>query len=211
MTPQDDTAAPALKVGITGGIASGKTAVSDRFAKLGVPVIDTDLLAREVVEPNTEGLRQVVEAFGEAILRADGALDRPALRDLVFADEAARRRLEGILHPLIWQAAAARIQAVRTPYCVVVIPLLAEGGARKRVDRVLLVDCDPATQLERLMRRDGATEAAARRILAAQATREARLAIADDVIVNDGDLPYLDMEVARLHERYSALARAHGR
>ncbi len=207
MTPQDDSQRRVFKVGITGGIASGKTAVSDRFAALGVPVIDTDVLAREVVAVGTAGLQQVVAAFGEDILREDGSLARDRLREIVFADEDARRRLEGLLHPLIWDAARARIAALDTPYCVVVIPLLAEGGSVDRVDRVLVVDCDPSVQLQRLMQRDGATAESAQRILTAQASREARLAIADDVLVNDGDLHALDGEVAQLHARYTLLAR----
>ncbi|MEM9383643.1 MAG: dephospho-CoA kinase [Pseudomonadota bacterium] len=211
MTPPDDNPTRALKIGITGGIASGKTAVSDHFARLGVPVIDTDVLAREVVEPDTAGLREVVQAFGERVLRPDGALDRARLRGIVFADATARRRLEEILHPRIWKAARGQIEGVQTSYCVVVIPLLAEGGAVDRVDRVLVIDCDPDTQLERLMRRDGATEEAARRVLAAQATRASRLVIADDVLVNDGDLRDLEAEVARLHAQYTVLARARGR
>lgn len=205
-----DTAPTVFKVGITGGIASGKTAVSDRFAARGVPVIDTDVLAREVVAVGSAGLQQVVEAFGPDVLREDGSLARERLREQVFADDAARRRLEGLLHPLIWEAAAARIAAVRTAYCVIVIPLLAEGGARHRVDRVLVVDCDPATQLQRLMRRDGATQHSARRMIAAQATREERLEVADDVLVNDGELEALEHQVDRLHTLYTQLAARHG-
>ncbi|MEO0975421.1 MAG: dephospho-CoA kinase [Pseudomonadota bacterium] len=195
-----------LKVALTGGIASGKTAVSDRFAALGIPVIDTDVIAREVVAPGTPGLAQVIAIFGEEVRRDDGSLARDRLRARVFADDAARRQLEGLLHPLIWQTTLERVKALDAPYCLLVIPLLAEGSRRDQFDRVLVVDCAPETQLRRLMARDHEDEDQARRILAAQASRETRLALADDVLVNDGDLTALDAQVAALHARYLRLA-----
>jgi dephospho-CoA kinase len=198
--------APALRVGLTGGIASGKSAVEAAFARLGVPVVDTDRIAREVVEPGTPALAAVVAAMGQEVLAADGRLDRRRLRGLVFADAARRRRLEAILHPAIRAAVAARVAAVTAPYVVVAIPLLVETNARTTVDRVLVVDCRPETQLARLVARDGETEAGARAILAAQASREARLAAADDVIDNEGTPAELDAQVAALDARYRALA-----
>jgi dephospho-CoA kinase len=203
-------AAP-LRIGLTGGIASGKTAVADAFARLGVPIIDTDRLAREIVEPGRPALAAVVAEFGPEILGPDGRLDRRRLRALVFADAGRRRRLEAILHPAIRAATAAEIAAVTAPYVVVAIPLLVESGQRSAYDRVLVVDCPPETQLARLLERDRETPAGARAILAAQAGREARLAVADDVLENTGSLADLDAAVRRLHERYLALAADRGR
>ena len=197
-----------LVVGLTGGIGSGKTAVSDRFAALGVPVIDTDRIAREVVEPGTPGLAAVVAVFGEGVLSADGALDRAALRGRVFADAAERGRLEGILHPLIRAEVARRVAALDAPYCIVVIPLLVEGGRRDAVHRVLVVDAPDESRRARVAARDGLDEATIDRIFAAQASREERLARADEVIVNDGGLDGLEREVAELHRDYLRLARA---
>ena len=195
-----------LRIGLTGGIASGKTAVADAFARLGVPIIDTDRLAREVVEPGEPALAAVVAEFGPEILRADGRLDRARLRTLVFADAARRRRLEAILHPAIRAATAAAIGAVTAPYVVVAIPLLVESGQSSAYDRVLVVDCPAETQLARLLDRDRETPEVARAILAAQAGRDARLAVADDVLDNTGSLADLQAAVRRLHERYLALA-----
>ncbi len=195
-----------LRVGLTGGIASGKSAVTAAFERLGVPIIDTDLLAREVVEPGQPALQAVVEAFGAEVLGPDGRLDRRRLRALVFQDASLRRRLESVLHPAIRSAMAERITAVRAPYVVIAIPLLVESGQRTAVDRVLVIDCPRSTQLERLLARDGETPAGAEAILAAQATREARLAVADDVLVNAGTLSDLEAAVGQLHERYLALA-----
>jgi dephospho-CoA kinase len=198
--------AAALKVGLTGGIASGKSAVADAFARRGVPIVDTDRLAREVVEPGRPALAAVVREFGPAIVAPDGRLDRRRLRALVFADPAQRQRLEALLHPAIRAAMAAELAAVTAPYVVVVIPLLVETGQRAAVDRVLLVDCPPEVQLARLLARDQETPAGARAILAAQAGRDVRRAAADDLIENTGSLEDLDAAVAALHGRYLALA-----
>jgi len=197
----------ALRIGLTGGIASGKSAVADAFARRGVPIVDTDQLAREVVEPGTPALAAVVEAFGPDVLGPDGRLDRRRLRQRVFADAADRRRLEGILHPAIRTAMHARAEAVDAPYVVIAIPLLVENGLQRAVDRVLVVDCAPEVQLARLLARDGETVEGARAILAAQVSREQRLAAADDVITNDGTLADLDARVGALHERYLAAAQ----
>ena len=174
-----------LRIGLTGGIASGKSTVERLFAAHGVPNIDSDVIAREVVASGTPGL---------------------ALRRLVFADPAARRDLEAIVHPLIRSAMAERSAAVGGPYQINVIPLLVEGGRRATLDRVLVVDCPEALQIERVMQRDQVTEAEARAILAAQVSRSERLAAADDVIVNDGDAAALQAQVDALHAKYLHLA-----
>lgn len=195
-----------MLVGLTGGVASGKSAVARRFGALGIPVIDTDVLAREVVAPGTPGLKQVVGEFGDTVLQADGSLDRAGLRAMVFADPARRRRLEAILHPKILDRLRAASAAAGGPYQIHVIPLLVESGLETSVDRVLLVDCDEETQITRLKRRDGETETAARRILGSQAARQARLEKADDVIRNEGAESDLDPLVARMDRFYRELA-----
>jgi dephospho-CoA kinase len=181
---------------LTGGIASGKSAVSDRLAGLGAAIIDTDVIAREVVEPGQPGLQQVVEAFGKEVLDSEGNLDRRQLRERVFADEHERKRLEGILHPLIELRVRERIAAnPDAPMIVLVVPLLVESGLFGDVDGVIVVDVPEALQIERLRQRDGITKAQAERILAAQATRQQRLAVADDVIDNSGSLEALEEQV----------------
>jgi dephospho-CoA kinase len=195
------------RVALTGGIASGKSTVADLFAELGVPVIDTDLIAREVVEPGRLALAAVVEAFGHEVLAADGSLDRRRLRERVFADPADRRRLEAILHPAIRAEMERQSQAAAGAYQLLVIPLLAEGGRRDHVDRVLLVDAPESTQIERLIRRDGGTREQAEAALRAQASRAQRRAIADDVLENTGEPATLRPQVAALHARYLELAR----
>jgi len=197
-----------LRIGLTGGIASGKSRVAGLFAARGVPVIDTDQIAREVVEPGQPALAELFQTFGDSILQPDGRLDRRALRERVFADPAARRRLEALLHPRILAELERRSAAAGGPYQVLVIPLLVEGGRRTEVDRVLVVDCPEDTQLARLLARDGETEAGAQAILAAQASRAVRLAAADDVIVNDGTLAELEAAVTALDARYRRGLRA---
>jgi len=200
-----------LRVALTGGIASGKSAVAAAFAARGVPVIDTDALAREVVRPGTPALAAVVAALGGAVLASDGELDRRRVRELVFADPERRRALEAILHPAIRTALEARLATLDAPYAIIAIPLLAETGGRDRFDRVLVVDVPPEVQKSRLMSRDGDSAAQAEAILAAQASRAARLAIADDRLDNSGSLDALDAGVARLHEAYLEAARRPGR
>jgi dephospho-CoA kinase len=197
-----------FRVGLTGGIASGKTTVANLFAALGVPIIDTDLLAREVLEPGGALLAEVVAHFGPAILAAEGGLDRRALRARVFADPAERRWLEERTHPAIRALTDLRCDAADGPYCMVAIPLLVETGGANRFDRVLVVDVDPAVQLARLQARDHGARSEAERMLAAQASRADRLAVADDVIHNDGDLARLRDQVEELHRRYAAAAKA---
>ncbi len=194
------------RVALTGGIASGKSTVAGMFAALGVPVIDTDLIAREVVEPGRPALVSVAEAFGPEVLALDGSLDRRRLRDRVFADPDQRRRLEAILHPAIRTEMERQSQAAGGAYQLLVIPLLAEGGRRDHVDRVLLVDAPESAQIERLVQRDGGTREQAEAALRAQASRAQRRAIADDVLDNTGDPAALRAQVAALHERYLSLA-----
>lgn len=197
-----------MRVGLTGGIASGKSTVSRLFADLGVPVLDTDEIARDVVAPGSFGLERVAAAFGGEVLAGDGSLDRGALRRLVFTDPERRERLERLVHPLIMRALRERSAAAGGAYQVHVIPLLAEKGLAGEVDRVLVVDCPEEAQRRRLMERDGETAESAARMLAAQAARRERLAIADDVLANEGDLGALPAAVARLHDFYRELAMA---
>jgi dephospho-CoA kinase len=203
----DDERKP-FRVALTGGIASGKSTVAAQFAGLGVPIIDLDEIAREVVAPGTALLEQVYARFGATVRGPDGALDRRALRELVFADAGRRRELEGLLHPAILARAAQRSAAAAGPYQIIVIPLLAETDARGHYDRVLLVDCEESRQRARLMARDGATAAQADAALSAQATRATRRALADDLIDNGGTLAALQAQVLALHERYRAAAHA---
>jgi dephospho-CoA kinase len=196
-------------VGLTGGIASGKSAVADRFAARGIAVVDADVAARDVVAPGQPALAEIAAVFGNGVLQADGTLDRAALRRHVFDDDAARRRLEAILHPRIRVRMHEQARRAGGPYVIVAIPLLAEGGGRLAypwLDRILVVDVPREVQLARLVRRDGIEVALAERMVAAQADRASRLAIADDVIVNDGALALLDAEVDALDRRYRGLA-----
>lgn len=197
-----------LRIGLTGGIASGKSTVSRIFGKLGVPVIDADEVSRQVVEPGTAGLAAVVQRFGPQVLDEHGRLQRATLRTMIFGDAVARRDLEAILHPRIRGRMDELAAAAAGPYVILAIPLLVEGGPSERVDRVLVVDVDEATQLARVVARDGVPEAQARAILAAQASREQRLRAADDVISNAGSVAQLRQSVEQLHRRYLQLAGA---
>jgi dephospho-CoA kinase len=190
------------RVGLTGGIASGKSFVADCFAALGVPVIDTDVLAREVVAPGTPGLAAVLAEFGPGVRAADGSLDRRALRARVFADAAVRARLEALLHPRILAAAEDRSRGLPGPYHLFVVPLLFESGFAARVDRTLTVDCPEAVQRGRLLARDGDDPAQVERILAAQAPGARARSGADDHIDNGGDRDATRARVARLHADY---------
>lgn len=194
-----------LLIALTGGIASGKSAVARLFENLGVPVLDTDQIARDVVEPGMPAFAQIVEAFGRDVIDATGRLDRRRLRDKVFADPAQRQLLESITHPAIRAELAGRSEAAGGPYQIHVIPLLVEGGRSDAYDRVLVVDCPEEQQIERLTARDNTTVEQARQILAAQASREQRLEAADDVIVNTGTLADLEQFVLTLHRNYERL------
>lgn len=196
-----------LQIGLTGGIASGKSTVSGLFAALGVPVIDTDQIARDVVAPGTALQASVLARFGAHLLAPGGELDRRALRERVFADAAERQALENLLHPAIMAELGRRAASAGGAYQILAIPLLVEHNLKSSVDRVLLVDCNPELQLRRVQVRDGVTRDQAQAVLAAQAPRAARLSVADDVISNDGDLQRLRDQVEILHSRYGALAR----
>jgi dephospho-CoA kinase len=194
-------------VGLTGGIGSGKSTVADNFAAQGVPVIDTDVIARDLTAPGGAALDAVRAAFGEAVMQADGTLDRAALRRRVFSDSASRHRLEAILHPLIRQRVEQALGTLTAPYALVVVPLLVEtGGYRAVLDRVLVVDCPEDMQIERVIARSGLTRDEVTAILAAQASRAERLAAADDVIVNSASPEALRTQVAALHRRYLAFS-----
>jgi len=197
-----------LLIGLTGGIASGKSTVAQRFVDLGVPVIDADAAAREVVAPGKPGLQQVIDRFGSRVVAENGELDRRALREIVFNDPEARRDLEAILHPLIRAEMDRSAAAAVGPYIVMAIPLLIEGGSRDRVDRILVVDVDEAVQLQRVMARDHCSAEQAEAILASQAPRSARLAAADDVLPNGGTVTELRQAVDRLHQQYLRQAAA---
>lgn len=197
-----------LRIGLTGGIASGKSTVADFFAELGVPIVDTDVIAREVVQPDSPALQEIGEDFGEEVIGADGTLDRNLMRKLVFADASKRTRLEAILHPRIRRQAELQVAAASGPYVIVVVPLLTESPMQEMMDRVLVVDCSEDKQLERLLRRDVETEEQGRRIMATQASRKERLAIADDVITNDDDIEATREQVLSLHHSYQSLSDA---
>lgn len=194
-------------VGLTGGIGSGKTTVAELFAKKGVCLVDTDAIAHELTGPGGEAMPAVVAKFGAALANADGALNRVAMRQRVFADPAARAQLEEILHPRIRQIAVARCQAAESPYVILAVPLLVESDAyRERCHRILVVDCPESRQIERVMARNGMSLEQVKAIIAAQATRQQRLAVADDVVVNDADLASLSGQVDALHSTYLRLS-----
>lgn len=192
-------------LGLTGGIGSGKSAVAQHFIDLGIHLVDADHAARWVVEPGRPALTKIVERFGPQVLQADGGLNRTALRQLVFQDEAQRRWLEGLLHPLIFQEIAQYLARAESPYAVLVSPLLVESGQHQMTQRVLVVDAPEHLQLQRSMARDNSSEEQIRAILKAQTSREERLRHAHDVLINDKDLIWLQHEVERLHQFYLTL------
>lgn len=194
-------------VGLTGGIGSGKSTVADAFVAQGAALVDTDAIAHELTAPQGAAMPELIAAFGDDIVDADGALDRAAMRRRVFADPAARGRLEAILHPRIRALSAERIQAASAAYAILAVPLLVESGQwQTRCDRVLVVDCPEAVQIERVGRRSGLSADEVRAIMAAQASREQRLAVADDIVRNDGERTNLYRQVAALHLKYLELA-----
>ncbi|MFP5405683.1 MAG: dephospho-CoA kinase [Gammaproteobacteria bacterium] len=195
-------------VGLTGGIGSGKSTVADMFATHGVTIVDTDAIAHALTGAGGAALPSIRDAFGDDVIGSDGALDRGVMRDLVFADPVARHRLEAILHPMIGHCCNLMIEEATGPYTMIVVPLLVESGHwRERVDRLLVVDCPPEVQIARVMQRNRFARPQVEAIMATQATREARLASADDVIDNGGDASLLAPAVEALHERYLALAQ----
>lgn len=195
-----------LVIGLTGGIGSGKTMATDHFARLGITVVDADLASRVVVEPGRPALEEIARHFGPDVLQPDGSLNRPALRAIVFADPEARKVLERITHPRIAEEIARQLAASTSPYTILVSPLLFESGQDRFATRTVLVDTTEALQQQRAARRDGVSEEQIKAIMAVQMSRDDRLARADDVLLNDGDLNHLHAAVEALHQRYLALA-----
>ncbi|MFB9135996.1 dephospho-CoA kinase [Vibrio sp. AK197] len=195
-------------VGLTGGIASGKTTVANLFHQhFDIEIVDADVVAREVVEPNTIGLNALIERYGNEIILNDGRLNRKKLREIIFSDESEKHWVNQLLHPLIRQSMLEQLDMVQSPYALLVIPLMVENDLQRLAQRVLVVDVEPSTQIERTMQRDQVSEQQARAILAAQADREQRLAIADDVVKNDAKNQKLLPQITELHQKYLALCR----
>jgi dephospho-CoA kinase len=192
---------------LTGGIASGKSAVSQFFAQRGVPVIDTDLIAHEIVEPGQAALVRIAEAFGQEFLAGSGRLDRKKMRNVIFSDPGLKIRLEGILHPAIAAEVDQRIAQVDAPWCILVVPLFKEGGLFTWINRVLVVDVEESVQIERVMERDGIIREQAQSILDAQPSRQERLALADDILDNRGSLEELKAKVDDLYGKYTTLSQ----
>jgi dephospho-CoA kinase len=204
--PEKQTSDNRLIIALTGGIASGKSTVASFFADLGVPVIDTDIVAREVVAPGSPAVDEIRDRFGDGVIDDDGSLKRRDLREIIFADDDKRSALEAILHPRIRKETWRQAAEADGPYVIVVVPLLYESPMKSEVDRVLVVDCDPETQIERLMSRDNESREQACRILATQASRDERLSIADDIVSNDSGIDSAREQVEALHLTYLELA-----
>lgn len=193
-----------LRVGLTGGIASGKTTVAEQFAALGVPIIDADQLTRELMQPETEITKTILSHFGDTVKQADGNLNRRKLRQIIFNTETERRWLEKLLHPAVRHATGEKLKHIDAPYCIVMIPLLVETLPNPFIDRILVVDASRELQLERLQQRDDVSLVQAEAMLNAQTDRETRLSHADDILVNDGNVAHLKAQVKALHEKYLA-------
>ena len=196
-----------LRIALTGGIGSGKSTLAALFAKRGAPVIDADSIARELAAPGQPALQKMIEAFGQHIIQANGALDRKKLRQIIFDDQTTKARLEAILHPLIYAEIDRRIDRVEYPYCLAVIPLLLETGRQARFDRVLLIDLPERLQHERALRRDRSAPALIKKMIASQITRADRLQYGDDIIDNTGATEALDKQAQSLHARYLQIAK----
>jgi len=194
-------------IGLTGGIASGKTTVANLFAEQGIALIDADLIARELVKPGQNALLKIVQHFGKVVLHDDGSLNRCALREIIFQNPHQRAWLDNLLHPLIRAQLNEKALQAKSPYCLLIIPLLTDRQHYPVINRVLLVDAPEHIQIQRLCERDKISLAQARAILTAQSTREARLALADDIIINEGDIAQLKSQVAELHQRYCQYAK----
>ncbi len=195
-----------LKVGLTGGIAAGKSTVSSLFSNYNVPIIDADIIARELVEPGQSALVEIVDTFGPAILKKDGSLNRIALRNIIYLDTTAKLRLEQILHPKIRQRVHQQSKAMQANYCIIAIPLLIEGHWQDSVDRVLVIDIDREQQIDRLCLRDKLNRSDAEKIISSQCNREQRLTYADDIISNNLTAHFLCEEVKKLDKKYRLLA-----
>lgn len=200
-----------LRVGLTGGVASGKSTVAELFRRRGIAVIDADTIAREVTAPGSTGLHMIRDVFGAALLRADGTLDRQRLRGIVFSDPLLRHKLEEILHPLIRQRMERALERAEGPYVIVMVPLLVESGMGDLVDRIAVVDVSPELQMRRLAARDGSSDLEARSMIAAQSDRATRRAAAHDLIPNEGSEQALEAHVERLHAMYLEFAKKKSR
>jgi len=197
-----------LKVGLTGGIGSGKSTVSRLFADLGVSVIDADVIARQLVQPGQLGLEKLIETFGKEILNVDGSLNRAELRDRAFSDPKIKQKLDAIMHPMIYREIETQLECLTCPYCIIVIPLLLETQKCDMVDRVLVVDSKPAIQIQRVIERDNISEEQVKAIIASQVCRDQRLVQADDIIDNSKPWTNLAEQVKNLHNSYLLLATA---
>lgn len=196
-----------LVIGLTGGIGSGKSTVAELFKKRHVPVIDTDIIARELVKPDQPALNEITAEFGNTIIQSNGELNRSALAEITFHDKQARKKLEAILHPRIRENMQSQIKNITSPYVIVVIPLLIETGQSDQVDHILLVDCPEDMQIERVKHRDNRDEQQIKDILHAQSSRQARLSTADDVIENRGDISELDAKIELLHQKFLSMSQ----
>ena len=196
-----------LVIGLTGGIGSGKSTVTRLFEKRNIPVIDTDVIARELVKPGEEALNEIIKAFGDSVIKESGELDRQALANISFQNEDARKQLEAILHPRIRKSMNKQINNVSAPYVIAVIPLLIETGQTDQVDHILVVDCPEEIQIQRIKQRDNRDEQQIQEILAAQSSRQTRLDMADDVIENQGDISDLDAKIEKLHQKFLLMSQ----
>jgi dephospho-CoA kinase len=194
------------KVGLTGGIGSGKSLVSKMFADLGVPVIDADDIAHELIKPGSPLIDNIINILGKDIIDSSGMLDRDKLRSLIFSDSESKEKLEAIMHPHVFDTINRKISEISAPYCILSIPLLVETNARDMVDTVLVVDCPVSLQIERVSRRDGVTSEDVQKIIQLQASRDSRILAADDVINNEGTIAELQQAVTALHEKYTQIA-----
>jgi len=196
-----------LHIALSGGIASGKTYVSDKFSSLGADIIDTDIIAHEIVLPGRSALEEITDNFGKSVLQKDGALNRKLMRSIVFEDSKKRLILESILHPKIQNEVKNKISSLNGPYQIIVVPLLAKSPILKQVNRVLIIDCDEKKQLKRLIKRDEISTKLASQIISSQSDRKERLSIADDIILNDNDFDSLDTQIMNLHRYYLDLTK----
>ena len=196
-----------LHIALSGGIASGKTYVSNKFSSLGVDIIDTDIIAHEIVLPGRSALEEITDNFGKSVLQKDGALNRKLMRKIVFEDSKKRLILESILHPKIQNEVKNKISSLNGPYQIIVVPLLTKSPILKQVNRILIIDCDEKKQLKRLIKRDGISTKLASQIISSQSDRKERLSIADDIILNDNDFDSLDTQIINLHRCYLDLSK----
>jgi len=196
-----------LHIALSGGIASGKTYVSNKFSSLGVDIIDTDIIAHEIVLPGRSALEEITDNFGKSVLQQDGALNRKLMRKIVFEDSKKRLILESILHPKIQNEVKNKISSLNGPYQIIVVPLLTKSPILKQVNRILIIDCDEKKQLKRLIKRDGISTKLASQIMSSQSDRKERLSIADDIILNDDDFDSLDTQIINLHRCYLDLSK----